>query len=66
MSGELLESSTMPLQELRKLLEKDHGEGAAASIIVQDSKGEIVYFISHTSRMELAKVLHEHAVKLGT
>lgn len=63
---ELLHSSTIRLQELRRALEKDHGQGAACTVIVQDEKGEVLQFISHTSAPELAESLKKYAQRLGS
>lgn len=64
--NDLQHSSTASLHELRKLLEKDYGTGAAASIIVQGSDGKIVSFISHTSALDLVKALQELGASLGS
>ena len=58
MVNENLENSASArLQELRKALEADYGEGYTASIIVQDHKGEVVLFISGASAAEVRSAL---------
>lgn len=54
------------LQDVRRLLENDYGKGAQATVIVRDSRGKIVMFISGGSPEEIEASVREYRSTQGS